>query len=404
MTLVADSSGVVIGKFQIPEGVLAGTKLVEFEGSGGSFGSANFVGEGVLQINTMRDTITTTTHNRYFDPLAQTFTLSGLEQIGAVELFVTAIGSTNFVVQLRETDLGIPTRVVIAETVKRPAELIVNQWNRFAFASPVTLQPDIEYAVVVMCNDAVGEIAVSELGKWDANSQQWVTSQPYNVGVLLSSANASTWTPHQDKDMAIRLLSARYTETMRELDLGVIAVADATDLLVLSTSEQPASQAFAELELTMPDGSKVSASNGQVVRLNAPITGDVGVKAKLHASQRASASLVPGTQVVVGQIATTADYVSRAFPADATGANVRIIFNGLIPSGASVAVYVSGADVGDAWLPVPQDGVATPIGDGVYEYQYLYSGLMEARARVKLVLSGSAAARPYVASLRVSVT
>lgn len=404
MSLIADSSGALSGKFTIPDGVLAGAKLVEFTGSGGSFGSATFVGQGTLRTDTMQDVITNTTHNRYFDPLAQTFTLTAREQIGGVELFVTQIGTTPFVVQIRETQTGLPTRVVITETQMLPSDLVQGQWNRFEFASPVTLQADVEYAVVVMCNDAVGEVAISELGKWDAASQSWVTSQPYNVGVLLSSSNASTWTPHQDRDLTFRLLAARYTQSLREVDLGNVAVVDATDILVATSIIQPDVRANAELELTLPDTTKVPVAGGQVLRLASPISGNIGVKAKLHAISSASASLIPGTQIVAGKQQLSADYVSRAFDADATGADIRIVFNAILPSGSGVQVFVSGVDAGDSWLPVTQSGSAAPVGNGVYEFTYLYTGLAEARVRVKLVLSGTAASRPYVANLRVSVT
>lgn len=46
MTIVADDNGVIKGKFTIPAGVQAGAKSVELVGSGGSTGSAVFVGEG----------------------------------------------------------------------------------------------------------------------------------------------------------------------------------------------------------------------------------------------------------------------------------------------------------------------------------------------------------------------
>lgn len=43
------------------------------------------------------------------------------------------------------------------------------------------------------------------------------------------------------------------------------------------------------------------------------------------------------------------------------------------------------------------------VGDNVYEYNYVKEDVMEAKVRVKLVLNGTPAARPYVYSLRVSV-
>ena len=115
--------------------------------------------------------------------------------------------------------------------------------------------------------------------------------------------------------------------------------------------------------------------------------------------------LYPGSQLVVGTIARTAEYVSRAVDAAAAGCKVRIIFDGNIPSGASVDVFISGVDAGDAWQQVSLDQLKSPIavGDNVYEYNYVKEDVMEAKVRVKLVLNGTPAARPYVYSLRVSV-
>lgn len=410
MTLVANPSGVVEGKFTIPPNVAAGTKLVRFAGSGGSYGSANFVGQGVLTTNTMQQQTTVRTVLSPapmpvgIDPLAQTFSLQSATQVGGVDLFVTAKGATPFIVQLRETQVGLPTRTVLAETQLRPEQIAVNAWNRFAFQMPVSVMPDIEYAIVVLCNDADGAVAVAELGKYDTAAGAWVTNQPYQVGVLLSSSNASTWTPHQDRDMTFRLLAARYTQSVREIDLGSVAVTSVTDLLVLSVNDQPSVDSGSEIELTFPDATKLAVSDGQVVRLASPVTGNVGVKARLRATQAVSAIMAPGLQVVAGQLAGTGDYVSRAFDADAAGATVRVIFDAILPSGSGVQVFVAGVDAGDTWTPVTQDGSAKPLGDSKFEYQYLATGVMEARVRVKLVLTGTIAARPQVSNLRVSVT
>lgn len=410
MTLVANANGVVEGKFTIPAGVSAGTKLARFVGSGGSFGTANFVGQGVLITRTMQEQTTVQTVLSPapmpwgIDPLAQTFALDVQTQIGGVDIFVTAKGATPIIVQIRETQVGFPTRTVLTESQLMPSAITANAWNRFAFPMPVTLMPDVEYAIVVLCNDADGAVAVAELGKWDATAGRWVTNQPYNVGVLLSSSNASTWTAHQDRDMAFRLLAARYTQSVREVDLGSVTLSGATDLLVLAVSDQPSANSGSEIELTMPDSSKVAVGDGQVVRLPSPVSGNVGVKARLRATQAASATLAPGLQIVAGQSATTADYVSRAFDADATGANVRIILDAILPSGSSVQVFLSGVDAGDNWTPVTQEGTAKPLGDGKFEYQYYATGVMEARVRVKLVLTGTITARPQVSNLRVSVT
>lgn len=405
MTLVADANGEVHGKFTIPPNVRAGTKRARFVGASGTVGEANFVGQGLLTTRTLQEQTTTRTHTFRvtLDPLAQTFSLLAQEQIGGVDIFVTEVGTTPIMIQLRETQVGMPTQVLLAETQLRPDQITAGQWNRFTFDLPTTLLPDVEYAIVVLCNDPVSSVAIAELGKYDVNANQWVTSQPYQVGVLLSSANASTWTPHQDRDLAFRLLAARYTESVREIDLGSVALDAATDLLVLTTTDQQSFDTGVEVDLTLPGGEVVTTGDGQVVQLPTATTGNCGVKARISANNKISAVLFPGAQVVAGTAQMSCDYVSRAFDADAEGADIRIIFDANLPSGSTVDVFVSGTDLGDNWLPVSQDGVAKPIGSDFYEYQFLYDNLEEAAVRVKLVLTGTISARPVVKNLRVSV-
>lgn len=401
MAVNADLNGVIKGKFTIPEGVLAGSKKVQLTGAGGSHGEAIFVGEGT-QVTEVLQSQTRVTQT-FYDPLAQTFALNSESQIGGVDIFVTAKGDTPITVQIRETQTGFPTQSILAASDLVKSEITVNQWNRFEFKRPVRVLPNVEYAVVVLCNDPDGAIGIAELGKWDQVNNRWVTNQPYQIGVLLSSSNASTWTAHQDKDMAFRLLARNYTESNKTVDLGTVTLTGSTDLMIMSMADNPATGAISDLQLTMPDGTVISSSDGQRVQFAGPVTGPVGVKANLRATQSASAVLHPGSQLISGVVATTASYISRAIDADAAGCSVRILFDANLPSGASVKPFVKGVDLGDDWQEVTQVGIAIPVGDGVYEYQYLIDSLMEAKVQVKLELTGTVAARPFVYNLRVSV-
>ncbi len=403
MPLVADSNGVLSGKFTIPANVRAGTKDFTVVGQGGSTGSAVFVGQGTLSTD-MLQTITTVTTTREIDPLAQTFSLPVEAQVGGVDVWVVAKGTSPIIVQIRETLVGFPTGTILAEGRLDPSAITVGAFNRFLFDAPIRLAANNELAIVVLCNDPIGSIGVAELGKFDSTQQQWVTNQPYQIGVLLSSSNASTWTTHQDRDMTFRLLARRYSSATREISLGSVAVTNATDLVVLSMAEDVATGADSDIVLTLPDGTSRSAGDGQTVTFTAGITGNIGVTARLRANQMVSAILRPGTQLAAGTIQLTGNYISRAMPADAAGANVRIIFNADIPSGSTVLVFVSGTDAGDAWLPVTQVGTAKPLGDGIYEFEYVYTGLHEAAVRVKLQFTGTATARPKFYNLRVSTT
>lgn len=399
----ANASGVVTGKFTIPEDVQAGAKRVEFLGGGGSRGEALFVGQGDLQINTLQQVtrITTSLWWQNVDPLAQTFTLNDNIQLGGVELWFTAVGTSPVIVQIRETTTGFPNKSIIAETRLLPGNISITASTQALFAAPLNLQARTEYAIVVMSDDAVTALAIAELGKWDNFAQRWVTSQPFQIGVLLSSSNASTWTAHQDKDMAFRLLAANYTQMTKSVALGTVAVTAATDLMLLALADSPNSSARIEYNLGLPDGSSVKVSDGQPVRLPVAVTGDVSVSANLSGTATSSPVLFPGTQLVSGQVAETADYISRAIPAG-TAARVRVIFDALIPAGASVAVSAAGVDIGDTFAAVAYQS-SLAIGDGWMEMAHELASITEASIRVKLTLGGNSGARPRVRNLRVIV-
>lgn len=400
MTLTANPSGVLTGKFTIPSGLPAGSKRVTLVGAGGSKGDAVFVGAGTITDEVRRQvtTQTTTMWWQNVDPLAQTFSIPETCQIGAVDVWFSAVGTGPIIVQLRETSLGLPTRTVVGEARFSPVGISTTTHTRVTFAAPVQLLANAEYALVVMCDDAATELRMAELGKWDSANQQWVTAQPYQVGVLLSSSNASTWTAHQDRDLAFRIHKAVYAEVNKTVALGTVAVTDATDLMQLALEETPSSQTRIAYDLALPGGAVVTVSSGQPVRLAAAITGDVVVSAKLYGAASASPVLVPGTQLVVGHVSASADYVTRAIPG---GSSVRVkaVFDALIPGGAGVAVSYKGADVGDTWATVPYVS-STDTDEGFMEMTHEVTGVNETQVQLKLTLTGTPAARPRVKNLR----
>lgn len=401
MALIANNQGRISGKFTIPANVPAGRKEVAIGGSQGNRGTAMFVGEGSVTDQVLRS-FTTINFNRY-DPLAQTFSMLQAEQVKGIDLFITAKGLKPVRVQVRETAFGVPTQTVLSEAVLIASAITAGAWNRFEFPSPVSLSPNVEYAMVVLSEEATPALGIAELGKYDSAAGRWVTSQPYQVGVLLSSSNASTWTPHQDRDMAFRIVGQRYSESSRKVDLGVINVGNVTEFRLQGLIEAPVAGATGDYELEFPDGRVVRVGNGQIVSLASPVTGVVKVRAAISATAAHSAVLHPGTFVAAGNIASSAEYVTRAIDADALGADVRVVFDAVIPSGATVKAYYKGLDAGDNWIELPLSGTPKPLDDKLYEFSFASNDVMEARLRIKLALTGSPAARPRVRNLRVTV-
>lgn len=394
MTIQANSSGVVSGKFTVPANIPAGSKKVRFEGSGGSHGEAIFTGTGTVIDETRR--LVTTVTGIYYDPLAQTFSLTDNAQIASVDLWFDAVGASKVVVQIRETSNGVPNQTIVGQAILLPANINTTTHTRFAFDAPVNLLANTEYAIVVLCDDATSAVWQAELGKWDNTNQKWVTSQPYQIGVMLSSSNASTWTPHQDRDLAFRINKAIFSQTNRTVSLGSVAVTAATDFIVLAVEEIPSSVTKIEYTLTLPDSSTLVVANGQPVRLSAAVTGNIAISAKLYGDANTSPILFPGTQFVVGHVETSATYISRAIPAG-TSVKLKAVFEANIPSGAAVAVSYKGA--GASWVTVPYvSSVATD--NGFMEMTHQITGVTEASVQLKLTLTGTTGARPRVKNLR----
>lgn len=403
-TITADASGVVKGKFRIPPNVTAGAKRVDFAGSGGSRGSQTFVGEGTLVSQTYRN-VTTVVESRWqVDPLAQTFTLENSCQIGGVDLWFVKKGSTDVLVQIRETTAGFPNRRVIGECRLDPSVISVSGGHtRAVFPGPVSVLGGTEYAIVVLCDDAVTECAVAEVGKWDAVNARWITAQPYQIGTLLSSSNASTWTAHQNMDLTFRLLRAQYTATDKVVELGEMDVSELSDVMVLGFAENPTAQARVEWQLGIPGGATVTVQEAQPVRLDTAATGKVKLSARLIGNADSAPVLWPGTQLVRGKVQSSADYIIRAIQAGA-GTKVRVIFDANLSGDAKVGVKLqpATADPADAasWTAVPYHASSPGVEEGWFEFEHTVETSAE-MIRVKLELSGSSRFRPRVKNLRV---
>lgn len=399
----ANASGLLTGTFQIPQAIPAGAKLVEFLGAGGSYGSATYVGRGQIVTETRRRILTTVV--RRWDPLAQTFTLPERCTIGGLELwFTTKGGAAPVIVQIRETQVGIPTTTVLTEGRLLASDIKTDGNATRITLDPVALEANREYAIVVLTDDANHAVSVAELGKYDPRTG-WVTAQPYQIGVLLSSSNGSTWTPHQTQDLTFRLLGCRFTQQSKTVSLGQYTVTNLSDVMALAGVERPAAGTDVQFLATDPQGRIYTLSEDQGLALSEKISGNLAVSAKLTGTETASPILYPGTQLVFGTLEAAGDYLSRAIPAAATF-NVSVTFDALTPGTSSVSVQAESGTPGSFQALSLSSGVE--VGNGWVERTYKATSLVGVGAdrttRVKLALSGTPAHRPFVRNLRVIVT
>jgi hypothetical protein len=216
------------------------------------------------------------------------------------------------------------------------------------------------------------------------------------------SSNATTWTADQTRDMTFELLAANYTETTRTINLGHVTVTAATDLVLLSGYLLPSSDCRVEYRLTFPDATVKMVTPDQPVQLLAAITGNVGIAAILTGTAYLSPILLPGTQLLWGVMGTTGTYISRAMLAG-SNVSIKVIVDVYLPSSAAaIAVDYKGVDGGDTYATVPFSS-SLNLDDGWVEMTYIKTAVTETSVHVRLSLSGTPAARPFVSGLRMYV-
>lgn len=395
MSINADHSGIARGKFTIPANIPAGVKSVEIIGERGSRGLAQFTGRGEITLEERRRVITVT---RY-DPLAQTITLlTEGRHIAAVGLWFEDIGDKPVTVQIRETATGLPTGAVLAEARITAAQIRGNGEETVVdFATPLYIEALQEFAIVILTDDNKHSLAIAEVGQYDRRAQRYVTEQGYSVGVLLSSSNASTWTPHNNADLAFRLYAAEFTATEHTTELKTQTAHNTSDLYLMADVERPGTETDVSFTF-VADDRRYALQDKQTGRLDVRTDGDLTAKVTLRGSKTRSPVVYPGALLALGDLQETATYISRAVVAGSGQAIVTLESN--TPSGSALTVEI---EIDGTWKPcTPQNG--EPLGDGWVrnEYKQAISGGDTVRCRI--TLSGNISARPRARALRMVTT
>ena len=162
------------------------------------------------------------------DPLAQTFTVTGLPGgcfITAVELYFKnrpSDSNNGVTLQIREVVNGVPGPRIIPNGTRHLAPTAVSVSSEsggtttfnptnFVFAEPVFLQNDTEYCFVPKPeNDDTGyDLWISELGENQFGTTNRISKQPH-IGMMFSSANDRTWSADQSKDIMFRMTRADF--------------------------------------------------------------------------------------------------------------------------------------------------------------------------------------------------
>ena len=157
-------------------------------------------------------------------PLAQTFTIqsedeenSGGRFITSVDLYFAAKHDTvPVLVEIRNTVNGYPGRKILPHSriVKYPTSINVDLTaataTKFTFFSPVYVQENIEYALVVKTSLPDYKIWTTNLGEAEIGGSRTVSTQPH-TGVLFKSSNDSGWAESPSEDLKFTMRAAKFT-------------------------------------------------------------------------------------------------------------------------------------------------------------------------------------------------
>lgn len=410
MSLSADANGHITGYFTIPDGIPAGTKRIQAYGAGGTYAQSTFTGRGTVTLRELRYIPI-----QVIDPIAQTFALDDDAMCCGVDLKFSNPGTTDALIQIRESDNGVPTGDVITQALIPNASILTDEdtWTRITWPA-MLLQNSVQYAITALCNDPTMAVRHAELGAYSNHSNRWITEQPYAVGVMLSSSNGQTWSPDQYKDLTFRLLGPTYTNTgtgfNREIVMTPVDVVNADYLKVLASVIRPVTGTDAVFELTVPTTptpTVYQVTEGQSLLLPQTVTGQITWKAILSGTMHASPWMLRTVQLAAGTSRASGTYISRAFPANSDGCIVSVTLTAALPNPSTLVIYAQngGTDESPTWsAALTLNGSPKAVGSGYYERNYQLASLTGVTStRLKIVITGNAQARPEIRSLQCLV-
>ena len=423
-TNTADTEGSIDFYFKIPSGIPNGTKLVRVVGEYNGItkeGNAYYVGthEYVTTINY---------YYRYqLDPVAQTFKVNENRLVSGVRFFLTHTDTSDVKVEIREVSNGFPTTTTLAAcTIPYNDSRLqtANKWVEAIFDTPVFLYKDIDYCITILCNTPNYSVGIAKLGTTrlddDGKTEsaligKTVTAQPYDVGVLLSSSNATTWTAHQDQDLTFELLGAKFSKDTnntytKTITCNTLDLTGVTDLIPLMEVESTSANTDAQMVITkIPSSSSesetivTSRQAWQSIALDSILNGNYRVDLLLRGEEKYSPIVSRDPQLVVGKLQNEGQYISKAFKCG-TNKKVRLIVDVYEPANSTVTISILTSSSGSYSNATHISSLDEYLIDGWYSRTYECDcDLAQTRIRVLLKKENAYAVRPCVANLSAMI-
>jgi len=165
------------------------------------------------------------------DPLAQTFTVDDEGGfLSSIDLwFQQKDLNQELIVELRTVELGTPTNRLLQDytrVILSPDDVVVSQnanensYTRVTFPSPVYLEPNTEYAIVLLSPQSINYYAwIARMGERTIETsnlpdvESVIYSSQYTGGSLFKSQNGTVWTANQYEDLKFRCNKCSFTSS-----------------------------------------------------------------------------------------------------------------------------------------------------------------------------------------------
>lgn len=373
-SIKANSNGEFSCSFKIPEKVLTGIREIRLASEEKpeigyyeteaftlyqASGTRRTIQKTVETLTTiLLERVTTVHTTKIVDPVGQTFVLDNMTMIRGLDLYFRHKPNSGdyaapVTCEIRGVSNGTIDSTVHGHKTLPWEDILVSEDSKtatsFVFDDPVLLEANKEYAFVVKSTSPNYSVWIAELGGTKVGTEnELVTSNPYLVGVMLSSSNNSSWTTHQTMDVKFRLVADVY-EPISEVYFSNVSVGNLKKF----------SRALLAADSLIPNGTSVdwlytldggntynSISPYDILLLN-NLQHSIGIKAVLRRGENTSLSPVialDAVSLILSHYDPEGVYISKNLTGFDEFETVTVILDTYEPSSTSISVSISTDD------------------------------------------------------------
>lgn len=409
-TIRTDTSGNFEASFMVPANYPSGDAMITVSNDSSS-GSTIYHSQGIKRTTTyITETTRTYTHTISMDPVAETFSVDSSCLLRKLHLYFSSKDDNEpIIVQIKETDNHIPSDNVIGQAVVYPDDINISDdataETTISLDDAVMLDPDTDYAIVVLSNSNSYNIYVATLGRplLGSNGVKQV-SQPYSQGTLFTSANGNVWTESQVSDLKFGITTSQYTEDGRVVFSNIHSDDGFNRIMPLISSAKDSNG------ITYQYSTDKGASWSDVTPWNSfnlsSQANDVMIQVLIDKDSTDPILEWDNAGLVTYLDDNSFSYVSRNVTYDTAYTGVKVVLISNYDSDTSLIeghVYYANDTDGKTWIELPQTSkkVSDANADNLsYEYTFEASKLASGKNfRVKVTEQGSET-RPWMAALR----